>query len=337
MALLPKKVQRYVRQYLPAGRQPCLMQLQADSGCALQARLSDGTTTELPVQLDMRKALKRLAAAKGLAGDTAPGQLFGSDNRAGVPGTLHRVSAMRGRQGEVLGLTYRVGRHLPGVGLLLADMLASMKRSIQGEGAERPQSLLLLDKPGVGKTTLLRDMARLMSLPPSQGGMGLAVVVVDTTNEIAGNYEQRHSCIGHARRMMVPSRQQQAQVLLEAVQNHAPDVVIIDEISTKEDAAAAKAISHRGVLLVGAAHGSSLGSLLRNTELSGLVGGVTSATRDEQARASKGGSKMHQESMDAATFVSLVELHTQNRMRLHLNVEHSLGSMLAAAERQAER
>lgn len=143
-----RRVQRYVRQYLPAGRQPCLMQLQADSGCALQARLSDGTTTELPVQLDMRKALKRLAAAKGLAGDTAPGQLFGSDNRAGVPGTLHRVSAMRGRQGEVLGLTCRVGRHLPGVGLLLADVLASMKRSIQGEGAERPQSLLLLGKPG---------------------------------------------------------------------------------------------------------------------------------------------------------------------------------------------
>jgi hypothetical protein len=111
------------------------MQLQADSGCVLQARLSDGSTSELPVSLDIRRALKRLAAAKQQAGSTdAPGQLFGSDNRAGVPGTLHRISAIRGRRGDVLGLTYRVGRHLPGVGLLLADVLGSMKRSIRGDG-----------------------------------------------------------------------------------------------------------------------------------------------------------------------------------------------------------
>jgi hypothetical protein len=141
---------KHVWQHLPAGKHPCLVQLQADSGCTLQARMSDGSTVELPVELDMHEALKRLATAKGLPGSIDLDKLFGGDNRAGVPGTLHRIAAMRGKQGEVLGLTYRVGRHVPGVGMLLADLLGSMKRSIRDGGAERPQSLLLLGKPGGG-------------------------------------------------------------------------------------------------------------------------------------------------------------------------------------------
>ncbi len=124
--------------------------------------------------------------------------LFGSDNRTGVSGTLHRISAMRDKQGAVIGLTYRIGRHVPGVAMVIGDVLSSMKASIRGSAADRPQSLLLLGRPGVGKTTLLRDIARLMSLPASQGGFGLAVVIVDTSNEIAGKTAGIHGPRGAA-------------------------------------------------------------------------------------------------------------------------------------------
>ena len=156
---------------------------------------------------------------------------FGSDNRMGLPNSLHRISAIRNKTGGICGLTYRIGRHIPGVGRLILDILAYMKQSLDHG---RPQSLLLLGRPGVGKTTLLRDVARLLSDPQEKGGLGLKVVVVDTSNEIGGDADQVHECVGRARRMMVRRREQQAEVLVEAVQNHSPEVIIVDEIGTKE-------------------------------------------------------------------------------------------------------
>ena len=177
-----------------------------------------------------KKHAEQEEAASNAAAVSAALGLFGSDNRMGLPNTLHRISAIRDRVGGICGLTYRVGRHLPGVGRLLMDVLLRMKTSLE-EG--RPQSLLLLGKPGVGKTTLLRDVARLLSEDPEQGGLGLRVVVVDTSNEIAGDGAVPHCCIGRARRMMVSSREEQAHVLVEAVQNHSPQVIIVDEIGTR--------------------------------------------------------------------------------------------------------
>jgi hypothetical protein len=159
-------------------------------------------------------------------------QLFSSSNRLSVSGSLHRISAMFTNTGTVSGLTYRVGRHVPGVGRLLLDVLASLKASLTAGG--RTESLLMLGRPGTGKTTLLRDIARLLSTSTAEGGLGLRVVVVDTSNEIAGDGPVPHPCIGDARRMMVPTRGDQASIMIEAVQNHCPDVIIVDEIGTRK-------------------------------------------------------------------------------------------------------
>eukprot|EP00878_Enallax_costatus_P005606 GHUV01005879.1.p1 GENE.GHUV01005879.1~~GHUV01005879.1.p1 ORF type:complete len:850 (+),score=282.70 GHUV01005879.1:452-3001(+) len=273
----------------------------------------------------------RAQAVRGV-GSNHPSGMFGSDQRLGVPGTLHRVSAMRDRQGNIYGLTYRIGRHVPGVALLIGDVLSSMKASVHPEhGAGRPQSLLLLGRPGVGKTTLLRDIARLMSLPPEQGGLGLMVIIVDTSNEIAGDAECCHSCIGKARRMMVPHREQQAEVLVQAVQNHTPDVIIVDEIGTEKEVRAARTIAQRGVLLIGTAHGNTLHNILTNPELKPLVGGVKEVTLgDIEAKATNRGHKTRLERAGAATFMTLLEMHSKNSWRLHLDVERSVDVLLGA-------
>eukprot|EP00878_Enallax_costatus_P014210 GHUV01014864.1.p1 GENE.GHUV01014864.1~~GHUV01014864.1.p1 ORF type:complete len:289 (+),score=92.10 GHUV01014864.1:70-867(+) len=206
-----------------------------------------------------------------------------------------------------------------------------MKASIKSSNADRPQSLLILGRPRVGKTTLLRDIARIMSLPPEEGGLGLAVVIVDTSNEIAGDADQRHPCIGRARRMMVPRRNQQAAVLVEAVQNHGPDVIIVDEIGTRQEVEAARTIAQRGVLLIGTAHGATLSNLLKNPELRPLVGGVVPVTvGDATAQASNWGQKTKLERAGAATFFTLLELQQKNRWRLHLDVEQSVDILLGA-------
>ena len=170
-------------------------------------------------------------AAAEVRGRAAGTPLFGSDNRMGLPNSLDRISAIRDRAGGICGLTYRVGRHIEGKAQLIGDVLGHMKRSLEHG---RPQSLLLLGRPGVGKTTLLRDLARVLSLDVGEGGLGLKVVVVDTSNEIAGDGVVPHECIGRARRMMVRRREDQAGVLVEAVQNHSPEVIIVDEIGTSQ-------------------------------------------------------------------------------------------------------
>jgi len=193
---------------------------------------------------------------------------FGGDNRAGIERTLHRISAIRNRQGNIVGLTCRVGRAISGTIKVIEDLIQS------GKG------VLLLGRPGVGKTTMLREVARVLA-----DDLGKRVIIVDTSNEIAGDGDIPHPAIGHARRMQVPAPSQQHAVMIEAVENHMPQVIVIDEIGTELEAQAARTIAERGVQLVGTAHGNTLDNLMMNPTLADLVGGIQSVTLgDEEAR-----------------------------------------------------
>src|SRR5258706_12565949 len=193
---------------------------------------------------------------------------FGGDNRAGIERTLHRISALRNRAGKVVGLTLRVGRAMYGTMEIIRDVVESGK------------SILLLGRPGVGKTTLLREVARVLA-----DDLGKRVVIVDTSNEIAGDGDIPHPGIGRARRMQVATPALQHAVMIEADENHMPEVIVIDEIGTEQEAGAARTIAERGVQLIATAHGNSLENLMLNPTLSDLVGGVQTVTLgDEEAR-----------------------------------------------------
>jgi len=180
-----------------------------------------------------------------------------ADNRAGIPHTLHRVSALRARDGSVIGFTMRVGRVVYGSLKLMGDIVSSGK------------SVLLVGAPGVGKTTVLREMARVLSDEYHK-----RVMVVDTSNEIAGDARIPHSGIGSARRIEVPTPNKQALVMLEAVQNHTPEVIIVDEIGSRDEVVSMQAIAHRGVRLVATVHGTSLWQVVNNPSVCALIGGV---------------------------------------------------------------
>ena len=193
---------------------------------------------------------------------------FGADNRAGIERTLHRISAIRNRRGEVIGLTCRVGRAVFGTVAMVRDLL------------DTGRSLLLMGRPGVGKTTALREIARVLA-----DDLQKRVVVIDTSNEIAGDGDIPHPAIGRARRMQVARPELQHQVMIEAVENHMPEVIVIDEIGTELEAQAARTIAERGVMLVATAHGNALANLIKNPTLCDLVGGIESVTLgDEEAR-----------------------------------------------------
>ena len=182
---------------------------------------------------------------------------FGDDNRAGIERTLHRISAIRNRSGSVVGITCRVGRAVFGTVKMIEDLAYSGR------------NILLLGRPGVGKTTMLREVARVLADEARQ-----RVIIVDTSNEIAGDGDIPHPAIGHARRMQVPAPTEQHGVMIEAVENHMPQVIIIDEMGTTQEAAAARTIAERGVQLVATAHGNTLDNLIMNPTLSDLIGGV---------------------------------------------------------------
>src|ERR671936_540594 len=225
---------------------------------------------------------------------------FGDDNRAGIERTLHRISAIRNRKGKVIGLTCRVGRAVFGTIAIIRDIV------------ETGKSILLLGKPGVGKTTLLREMARVLA-----DDLGKRVIVVDTSNEIAGDGDIPHPGIGRSRRMQVSTPLSQHAVMIEAVENHMPEVIVIDEIGTELEALAARTIAERGVQLIGTAHGNTLDNLMQNPTLSDLIGGIQTVTLSDEEARRRGTQKSVLERKAPPTFDVVVEIQDRDRVAIH--------------------
>ncbi|HNT78358.1 MAG TPA: R3H domain-containing nucleic acid-binding protein [Anaerolineae bacterium] len=234
---------------------------------------------------------------------------FDADNRAGLERTLHRISGIRNRKGDVVGLTCRVGRAVFGTIDILEDLIASGK------------SVLLLGRPAVGKTTMLREAARVLSEKKR-------VVIVDTSNEIAGDGDIPHPAIGRARRMQVAMPSLQHEVMIEAVENHNPEVIVIDEIGRELEAMAARTIAERGVQLIATAHGNSLENLLLNPTLSDLIGGIESVTLSDEEARRRGTQKTVLERRAPPTFDVLVEIQDRQRLLVHKDVAESVDALV---------
>ena len=228
---------------------------------------------------------------------------FGDDHRAGIERTLHRISSILNRKGRVVGITCRVGRAVFGTIKIIEDLAFSGK------------NILLLGRPGVGKTTMLREMARVLSEDGRK-----RVIIVDTSNEIAGDGDVPHPAIGRARRMQVPTPAMQHAVMIEAVENHMPEVIIIDEMGTEQEAAAARTIAERGVQLIATAHGNTLDNLIMNPTLSDLIGGVQTVTLGDQEARYRGTRKSVLERKAPPTFDVVVEIRSWERLAVHDNV-----------------
>jgi len=244
---------------------------------------------------------------------------FGEDNRAGIERTLHRISAIRNRTGKIIGLTCRVGRAIFGTVDILQDVI------------ERGDSILLLGRPGVGKTTLLREAARVLA-----DDLGKRVIIVDTSNEIAGDGDIPHPGIGRSRRMQVPSPDKQHAVMIEAVENHMPEVIVIDEISTEAEAMAARTIAERGVQLIATAHGSSLANLLQNPTLCDLVGGIHAVTLSDEEARRRGTQKTVLERKAPPTFDVLIEIQEKDKLAVHHNLSEVVDEFLADVPAEPE-
>jgi stage III sporulation protein SpoIIIAA len=237
--------------------------------------------------------------------------LFGDDNRAGIERTLHRISAIRNRAGDIVGLTCRVGRAVTGTIDIIKDMVIS------------GQSILLLGPPGIGKTTMLRECARVLS-----DECGKRVVIVDTSNEIAGDGDIPHPGIGRARRMQVRTPALQHAVMIEAVENHMPQCIVIDEIGTELEAVAARTIAERGVQLVGTAHGSNIDSLLVNPTLNDLLGGIQTVTLSDEEARRRGTQKSVLERKSPPTFDVLIEIQERDRVVVHAPLAETVDEAL---------
>ena len=236
---------------------------------------------------------------------------FGDDNRAGIERTLHRISAIRNRNGKIVGLTCRIGRAVYGTIEIINDFVESGK------------SILIMGRPGIGKTTMLREAARVLA-----DDLGKRVVVVDTSNEIAGDGDIPHPAIGKARRMQVRTPSLQHEVMIEAVENHMPQVIVIDEIGTELEAAAARTIAERGVQLIGTAHGNNLDNLMLNPTLSDLIGGIQTVTLgDEEARRRRT-QKSVLERKAPPTFDAIVEIQDRERVAVHADVADTVDALL---------
>src|SRR5450756_1690757 len=234
---------------------------------------------------------------------------FDADNRAGLERTLHRISCLRNRRGHIVGLTCRVGRAVYGTVDIIQDIVESGK------------SLLILGAPGVGKTTLLREAARILAELKR-------VIIVDTSNEIGGDGDVPHPAVGKARRMQVREPMLQHEVMIEAVENHNPEVIVIDEIGRELEAAAARTIAERGVQLIGTAHGRTIDNLLLNPTLSDLIGGIEAVTLSDEEARRRGTQKTVLERRSPPTFDVLVEIQQRDRFAVHTDIAASVDSLL---------
>lgn len=244
---------------------------------------------------------------------------FGLDNRAGIERTLHRISCIRNRRGKVVGLTCRIGRAVYGTIRVIEDLVLGGK------------SILFLGRPGVGKTTMLREVARVLADDANK-----RVIIVDTSNEIGGDGDIPHPAIGGARRMQVATPPMQHAVMIEAVENHMPEVIVIDEIGTELEAAAARTIAERGVQLVGTAHGNSLENLMLNPTLADLIGGIQSVTLGDEEARRRGTQKSILERKAPPTFDVVVEIQSWQKVALHANVADTVDAMLRGYEAPPE-
>lgn len=296
--VLPEKIRTQLEKYDLKN----LIEIVMDYGKFPEARFFDGKRIDLGNELvtlgDINYAVNRV-------GD------FTSDNRAGIARTLHRISCIRNRRGEIIGLSCRVGRTITGTIDIIRDVVESKK------------SILLLGPPGVGKTTKLREMARVLA-----DDLNKRVIVIDTSNEIAGDGDIPHSGIGRARRMQVARPELQHAVMIEAVENHTPEVIIIDEIGTELEAAAARTIAERGVQLIGTAHGNALENLLKNPTLSDLVGGIQTVTLGDEEAKRRGTQKTILERGAEPTFQVAIEILDHQRLAIHKDVVNAVDTLL---------
>jgi stage III sporulation protein SpoIIIAA len=278
-----------------------LIEIVLDIGRRPEARFSNTTeyfSYRTVVWQDLDLILKKLGK-------------FSNDNRAGIEKTLHRVSSFRNRKGSVIGLTCRIGRAFFGTVSIIRDLL------------EQEKSILILGRPGVGKTTAIREIARVLS-----DGMKKRVIIVDTSNEIAGDGDLPHPSIGKARRMQVSNNQNQHEVMIEAVENHMPEIIIIDEIGTESEAFAARTIAERGVQLVGTAHGNALENLIKNPTITDLIGGIQYVTLGDEEAKRRGSSKSILERKAPPTFDIAIELPNPQTWIIHDNIEKSVDLFL---------
>jgi len=297
--ILPSNLRHAVEK---ANNSEKLLEIVIDLGRLPTARFVDGEITLLEKEIT-RAEIDHITERIGN---------FDADNRAGMERTLHRISAIRNRRGVIVGLTCRVGRAVYGTVDIIQDLIESGK------------SVLILGRPGVGKTTLLREAARILA-------ENKRVVIVDTSNEIGGDGDVPHPAVGKARRMQVREPMLQHEVMIEAVENHNPEVIVIDEIGRELEALAARTIAERGVQLIGTAHGQTLDNLLLNPTLSDLVGGIEAVTLSDEEARRRGTQKTVLERRAPPTFDMLIEIQTRDRFTVHQDIMTSVDSLLRDA------
>ncbi len=301
LAVLPPRIADALEQTAEGYRKDDLIELVLDLGRRPEARYQR-TEVFLSEEEITREDLQYVEERIGT---------FGDDNRAGIERTLHRISAIRNRTGDIVGLTCRVGRAVFGTIEIIDDLV------------QTGDSMLLLGRPGVGKTTMLREVARVLA-----DDLRKRVVIVDTSNEIGGDGDIPHPSIGRARRMQVPTPTMQHAIMIEAVENHMPEVIVIDEIGTELEAAAARTIAERGVQLIGTAHGNTLENLMLNPTLSDLIGGIQSVTLSDEEARRRGTQKSILERKAPPTFTIMVEIQDRDRVSVIRDVASAVDAVL---------